>query len=113
MKTYIVKRTGQAPLRVRGEVLASVVSSPDRANIYWSGRVGRYTGITIYRTTKGKYVAAISHHTLWQGETDVDDAAVFPSLAEAIEWLSYHAPRRELGWLIDQLPAEDIAEEVE
>lgn len=113
MQTYVVKRTGQAPLRFRGEVVATAESSPDRAHPYYSGSPGRWESVTIYRTAKGRYIAAIKYGTLWQGEVDTYDAAVFGTLAKAVEWLQYKLSSRVFDWLIQELPQEEIAEEVE
>ena len=113
MQTYTIRRTGQAPLRLRGEIIAEAGSSPDRAHPRWSGSTGRWEEVTIYRTAKGKYVAAIKYGTLWQGETDTFDAGVFGTLAKAVEWLQYKLSNRVFDWLIEKLSQEEIAEDVD
>ena len=111
--TFVVHRTGQAPLRFRGREIVSVASSPDRAHPDYSGRVGRYARLRIYRTAKGRYVAAISRYSLHQGEHDCHEAAVYPTLRESVEWMARNATSPEVDWLIDSLPPAEVAEEVE
>ena len=113
MQEFIVKRSGQAPLRVRGEVVASVASSPDSDHPDYSWRMGQYAELTVYRTASGKFVAAMGRYTLWQGGHDFHLAAVFPTLREAVDWLLAIAPSPELDWLLEELPVEEIAEEVD
>jgi len=112
-KTIIVRRTGQAPLRVRGEVVANKESSFNNAASNYSGSTGRAQEVRILKTATGKYVVAIHHKTLWQGEHDTDEAAVFPSCKECVEYLQGRVPNWMLQDLIEELGEETVAEEVE
>ena len=112
-ETIIVRRTGQAPLRVRGEVLASNESSLNNANPSYSGSTGRAQKVQVIRTATGKYVVAIHHTTQWQREHDTDQAEVLPSLKQCVEYLSDHVPGWMLQELIDELGEEAVTEEVE
>ena len=112
-ETIIVRRTGQSPLRVRGDVIASSNSSLNNASGDYSGSPGRASAITVIRTASGKYVVAIHHTTQWQGEHDTDEAAVFPSLKQSVDYLT----DRALGWMLQELITElgedAVAEEIE
>ena len=99
MDTTIIRRTGQAPLRIRGELLASNESSSNNASGDYSGNVGRSEEVSVYRTQSGKYVVAIHYATCWQGEHDTDEAAVFPGLLQAVAYLSDRVP----GWMLQEL----------
>ena len=110
--TIIVRRTGQAPLRIRGELLASESSTSESASSNYSGSTGRCQRVRIYRTASGKHVVSIHHETQWQGEHDTDEAAVFPSLAECIQFLGNRVPGWMLQDIINELGEEEVAVEV-
>ena len=113
MDTIIVRRTGQAPLRIRGELLASAASSNNNVHPDYSGSAGRRQTVWVYRTASGKHIAAIQHLTCWQGEHDTDEAAVFPGLIQCVEYLRERVPGWMLQRLIQDLGEEAVAEEVE
>ena len=110
--TIIVKRTGQAPLRVRGEVIAENESSMNNASPDFDS-TGRKRHVQVIKTATGKYVVAVHHTTIWQGEHDTDEAAVLPSLKECVEYLRDRVPAWMLEELIRSLGEEAVAEEVE
>ena len=104
MREYVVQRTGQAPLRLQGEVVAAVESSPYPGERF-SGIQGKYVRIKIYRTADAKYVAAISWVTLWAHDYGKHhDVGMFSSLERAVDWLHVYAPEPEMGWLLRSLP---------
>ena len=107
MGTIIIRRTGQAPLRIKGEELARSVSSSDSASPSYSGSVGRSQEVAVYRTASGKYVAAITDLTNWQGEHDTYDAAVFAGIKPCLGYLQERVP----GWMLQSL-IEGLGEEV-
>ena len=94
-ETIIIRRTGQAPLRVRGEVIAKSESSWNNASPGYSGSAGRKQTVRIIKTASVKYVVAILHETQWQGEHDTEEANVLTSLQECIAYLSGIVP----GWI--------------
>ena len=110
--TIIVRRTGQAPLRIRGELLAQAESTAETASNAYSGSTGRAQIVRVYRTASGRYVVAITHTTQWQGEHDTYEAAVFPSLRESVAFLGDRAPGWLLQDIIEALGDEAVAEEV-
>lgn len=112
-ETTIIKRSGQAPLRVRGELLAKAESSFERSRSDYSGSPGHCEEVRIYRTAAGKHVLAIAHYTQWQGEHDSDEAAVFPALSECISYLRDRVPRWMVDELVGLIGAENVAEDVE
>ena len=107
--TIIVRRTGQAPLRIRGELLASESSDSESASSNYSGSTGRCQRVRVYRTASGKHVVAIHHETRWQGEHDTDEAAVFPSVAECLQFLGDRVPGWLLQCIVNQLGEEEVA----
>ena len=111
--TIIVHRTGQAPLRVRGEVVASNGTSENNASGSYSGSPGRSQEVKIITTASKRYVVAIHHNTLWQGEHDTDDAVVLPGLSQVIEYLGDRVPGWMLTELIKELGEEAVAVEVD
>ena len=110
--TIIVHRTGQAPLRVRGVVIAKSESSWNNANPAFSGSTGRQQTVRIIKTAAGKYVVAILRETQWQGDHDTEDAVVLASLPECLGYLTGIIP----GWmhedLVEQIGEENVAEEI-
>ena len=111
--TTIIRRSGQAPLRIRGELLAQGETSSNNASAEYSGSTGRSQTVRIYRTASGKYVVAIHHYTHWQGEHDTDEAAVFPSLVECVEFLGERVPSWLHRRLVGELGEEQVAVDVD
>lgn len=112
-ETIIVCRTGQAPLRVRGEVIAESESSWNNASTSYSDSTGRRMKVRIIKTTTGRYIVAIMHETQWQGEHDTEAASILPSLTDCIAYLSEEVP----GWmheeLVDAVGAENVSEDID
>jgi len=100
--TMIVRRTGQAPLRIRGELLAAVAQSMNNASTSYSGSPGRCSEVKLYRTATGKHVVSILHRTIWQGEHDTHEAAVYPDLGGCLAYIAARMP----GWVVDAIVAE-------
>ena len=92
--------------------MASEGTSKENSSGYYSGSTGRSQSVRIYRTASGKYVVAIHHYTAWQGEHDTDEAAVFPSLAECIQFLGNRVPGWMLQDIINELGEEEVAQDV-
>lgn len=115
--TIFVGRTGQGPLHIRGEIIASGESSANNAHSNYSGSTGQWQSVKIYKTVKGRFVVSITHFTQWQGQHDTEEAAVFPDAKACIDFLTGRVP----GWLVTDLVDElgvkvgldNIAEEVE
>ena len=112
-ETIIVRRTGQAPLRVRGEIIASNGSSWDSANPAYSGSTGRRQKVRVIKTASEKYVVAILHETQWQGEHDTEDAVVLPSLKECIAYLTGKVPNWLHEELVTEIGDEKVAEDID
>lgn len=111
-ETIIVRRTGQAPLRIRGEVVAEVESSSNNAHPDYSGSAGHWSKVTVYKTAKGLYVVALHCFTCWEGEHDSDEVWVLLSLSEVVMRMSDRLPGWMLQELIGLLGEEAVAEEV-
>lgn len=103
MEKVVLKRSGKPGLEFEGELLYEGESSPDQASDRWSGAVGRWEKVRVYRTAGGKYVVWIARYTAWQGERDVYLAEVFSSPEGVVEYLESEEP-----WA-----AEEVAEELE
>lgn len=85
--TYTLPRSGQAPLRFQGDLLAA-------SNGQWqSGRDWtRWHELAVYRTARGQYVVQIGYRTRYQGELDHDTAVVVDSAAEVCQALTNYNP---------------------
>ena len=83
MEKFNIKRDGLPPIAFTGELIASadnrVGNDGNRAN--------RWTEVSIYRTKGGKFIAALTRLTCWQGESDRRAAASFDTAPEIIDWL--------------------------
>jgi hypothetical protein len=111
--TVIIRRTGQPPLRIKGEEVVRSASSSNNASPSYGGSVGRSQEVAVYRTESGRYVAAITNLTTWQGEHDTYDAAVFPSIKPCVGYLRERVPAWMLQSLVEGLGEEAMAEEVD
>jgi hypothetical protein len=85
----------------------------NNASPSYSGSTGRAQKVEIILTAGKKYVVRIEHITQWQGEHDTDEATVFPSVKQTVEYLKGHVPSWMLQELIEELGEEAVAEEVE
>ena len=78
----MIKRDGLPPIAFTGEEIASASNE-----ITGNGRANRWTSVKVYRTKGGKFIAALSRLTCWQGESDRHSAASFATAGEIITWL--------------------------
>lgn len=84
---YTLRRSGQAPLTFRGELIAS--SDGERQG---GKEHTRWHELAIYRTAGGKYVAVISFRTKWQGELDHDEAEPLATPEEVARYFRVWRP---------------------
>lgn len=77
--TIVIKRTGQAPLRVRAKLIAS--ASIDGAEAL------------VYHTVADRYIVAVGY------DSGTYDAAVFPTVKQCVEFLKGRVPKA----LVEQL----------
>ena len=102
--TYKINRTGERPLRFKGELIG------EGGGKWHNGREQtRWTEIEIYRTTGGNLVGVNAYVTLWQGESGTTDARVCKSEAELVEFLG----TSEIAKAAYKEAGIDIAEDVE
>lgn len=52
----------------------------------FSGKTGRWTELTLYKTKTGKFICEQIDHTQWQGDTDVHGGEVCENVDEVIEF---------------------------
>lgn len=97
MKTFTVLRNEQSAIKFSGEEVAFTKSSPDQATgSNYSGSVGHWTELTLYRTAKGKYVCERVERTQWQGAKDEYYGQVCETLEEVIKFFGH-------GWVAQDL----------
>lgn len=87
MNTYTLPRTGDAPLRFSGELIAE--ADGERQN----GREqNRWHELRVYRSAVGGYVVAITYRTRWQGEASRDTVVVRADAAGVADFFRHHDP---------------------
>jgi len=92
MQEYTVSRTGDAPLKFKGEMVASADGK------WFNGKdQNRWHEITIFRTAGGKYVLSIEYRTQWQGEADAHDVEVCDDIEKVVDFLRFHDPLEHLA----------------
>ena len=69
MQHYKIERTGRSPFSFNGEC----IGCGSTKTVSGSGS-NRWTTVDIYKTVGGKFVAAITNHTMWEGEHDYTKA---------------------------------------
>lgn len=72
METHVLQRSGMAPLRFEGELVAESSSKHHEGPLQ-----SRWHTLAVYRTAGGNYVASVRYRSCWQGEMDRDYAEVF------------------------------------
>lgn len=94
---FCVSRDGESDIKFSGVLMSSVASSPDRSSgSSYSGSVGRWTMLKLYRTEAGKMICSRVENTQWQGERDSYAGAVCCNESEVCEFFGY-------GWLAKEL----------
>lgn len=85
MQPYELSRTGNAPVRFTGELLAAVdgFRSAGKENNRWHE-------LAVYRTAGGQIVGVIQYRTRWQGEEGRDLVEVLASPAAATSFFRDH-----------------------
>ena len=96
METITLDNDNAANLRFTGELVASTSSSANNASSYYSGSVGRWTELKLYKTAGGKFIAQSIGRTQWQGEHDRYKVAVCETEDEVIAFFGH-------GWLAKSL----------
>ena len=91
MNQEVVERDNAPDLKFTGVKIAMASSKPAYGN---DG--GRWTVLELYATKGGKYIAATTGVTCWQGEHDRYDAKVCNSEADVIEYLGH-------GWVAKEI----------
>lgn len=99
METFTLKNDNAPAVRFTGVEVASASSSANNASSYYSGSVGRWTVLELYKTKGGKFIAHSVGRTQWQGEHDRYKVAVCETEADVIAFFGH-------GWL-----AKDLYEE--
>ena len=80
MQSYLLPRSGQAPLKFTGEEIAS-----SEGRIQNGRDHNRWHDLTVYRTVGGGYVVQVQYRTQWQGECEHDEAVVCDD-AQSAAW---------------------------
>jgi hypothetical protein len=95
-ETHTVSRDNEPSLVFKGDALASVSSSPERALSGYSGETGRWCELIIYKTVAGKYVAEQVDYSQWEDEQTRHSATVCTTPDEVTSALGW-------GWLAKDL----------
>lgn len=96
MEKVTIKRTGQRALQFTGELIAEAISSANNASAVYSGAVGRWQELQLWRTSGGNFVCYRFDGTQWQGEHDREEAVIAKSEEAVIEFFG-------LDWLAQDL----------
>ncbi len=96
MEEFEIERDNGAALLFNGECLAKVSSSDNNAyGSLYSGQIGRWQVLALYRTEGGKFLCERIDRTRWQGERDIRHAKACANHGEVVEffghsWLAKH-----------------------
>ncbi len=90
MEEFKLTRTGKPPLAFTGELLAESSSKQHQGPLQ-----NRWHELAVYRTAGGKFVAAVTFRTVWQGESDRHTAEHADTPAELVDALTMYDPTGE------------------
>ena len=97
MKEYIIERDNGSNLKFTGVHIAGAGSSANNAaGSSYSGQVGRWCELDLYKTKGGKFVCAQVGYTQWQGERNRYSAEVCETEVDVIKFFGH-------GWLAKRL----------
>lgn len=86
MDTVTISRTGDAPLRFTGEMIAEA----DGQSV--NRKTNRWYEIVIYKTSDSQYVVSVGYRSQWEGEQQQDYAYVCDSPTQVRHVLRSHEP---------------------
>ena len=96
METITLINDNAPDIRFKGELIAKTWSNANNSSSYYSGSVGRWMQLELYRTASGRFVCQSTGYTRWDGEQDRRKAAVCESESEVITFFGH-------GWLAKDL----------
>lgn len=97
MEVFEVIRDNDRNLKFKGECIASASSSANQAmGSSYSGSVGRWTELRLYKTASGKYICSSIGRTQWQGEHDRHSGAICETQSKVVDFFGN-------GWLAKDL----------
>ena len=96
MEKFTVQRDNEPNIIFCGELIASASTSDNNACGNYSGDVGRWTVLKLYRTASGKYICSRIGRTRWQGEHDRYSGAVCENVQEVIDFFGHRWLAKEL-----------------
>lgn len=97
MEIFTLRIDNAPGFRFSGELVGSSASSDNRAmGESYSGKVGRWTELALYKTTGGKFVCHQVTRTRWRDERDVFIGKVCESLSEVKDFFGS-------GWVAKKL----------
>lgn len=104
MATHILPRTGNAPLKFEGELIAESrpTQDPDKPG----KDPKRWHELALFRTAGGQYVVSISYRADWKGEHDHHHAEVVPDVPNAVRIIREYDP---LAHVMGYPPGEQYA----
>ncbi|MBD8877676.1 hypothetical protein [Roseibium polysiphoniae] len=105
-RKYLIEQDDGPDLQFTGKRIASAASSTDRQSGIYSGQVGNWDELELYRTSAGNFVCVIENRTAWQGERNVRRATVANDAKAVINFFGQ-------GWLAKMIYDEAGIENVQ
>lgn len=96
MEIFTVEIDNAPNLRFSGKIVARVSSSDNQTARDYSGHVGCWTELVLYKTVGGKFVCHQIDRTRWDDEYDSCDGAICKTLAEIKEFFGHRRLAKEL-----------------
>lgn len=96
MEKFTVKRDDARNITFTGELVATAATSANNACSDYSGSVGQWTELELYRTEAGRYICSCVERTQWQGSRDSHDAEVADAEADVIDFFGLSDLAKEL-----------------
>jgi hypothetical protein len=92
----IVKRDNDADLKFEGDEISIASTNPDQSHYHFSGSVGRYRVLRLYKTKNNLYVCQKIDRTHWQGERDRHSGAVCETIEQVKDFFGFSALAKQL-----------------
>ena len=97
MEKFLIRVDGKPNFAFVGEFLGEATSSPcQEIDGWWSGDIGRWQCLELYKTRAGNFVCSTIHYTEHTGERTKYEGEVYKTVEEVLKFFGHDWLAKEL-----------------